>query len=525
MGIDATEAVRLTVQGRLDAAKTLAERNKLGQFATPTDLATDVLTCARTMMPRGVPVRFLDPAVGTGSFYSALLRVFPADEIEDAVGFEIDSDVVREARQIWRSSPLRIKHGDFTQAPPPFAESKKANLLICNPPYVRHHHLSQGDKARLRGTAKLLSGVSPGGLTGLYGYFLCLSNAWVARDGLAGWLIPSEFMDVNYGRQIKTFLLDRVTLLRIHRFEPEDIQFKEALVSSAVVWFRNTPSPTGHTVEFTCGGTLMTPGVTNHIPVDDLRGAAKWTRLSQPSGKRPAREGFKLADLFTVKRGLATGANEFFILSPGQVTEHEISDEFLTPILPSSRYLPEDEIAADEAGEPILERKLYLLTCNLPEHNVKARYPSLWRYLESGKAARVHERYLCKHRSPWYAQENRPHAPILCTYMGRRNSSRGKPFRFILNYSKATAANVFLMLYPTPFLQARLKSKPDLLRRIWRQLDRLSASDLTSEGRVYGGGLHKLEPKELGNLVLCDIDELKEGREVRLQGEFALEAN
>jgi hypothetical protein len=329
----------------------------------------------------------------------------------------------------------------------------------------------------------------------------------MARDGLAGWLIPSEFMDVNYGRQIKSFLLDRVTLLRIHRFNPEDTQFREALVSSAVVWFKNTSPPAGHYVEFTYGGTLIEPAITKQVSADDLREFTKWTQFPRQNGKRRKQDGYRLADLFTVKRGLATGANEFFMLSPEQVAKHEIPDEFLTPILPSSRYLPDHEITADEKGEPILERKLYLLTCNLPESEVKAKHQALWRYFESGKSEGVHERYLCKNRSPWYAQEDRPPAPLLCTYMGRQNTGRGKPFRFILNHSKATAANVFLMLYPTPFLQTRLKTKPDLLRRIWLQLSQISIDDLTSEGRVYGGGLHKLEPKELGNVTLRSIIE------------------
>ena len=502
MAANVIEATRLSVQDRLDSAKSQAERNRLGQFATPTDLATDVLACARKMMPKVTPVRFLDPAIGTGSFYSALLRVFPADEIEDALGFEIDTEVVREATEIWQHSTLRIIPDDFTKSLPPSDDSKKATLLISNPPYVRHHHLSQKDKARLHGTAKLTAKVNLSGLTGLYGYFLCLSIAWMAKGGLAGWLIPSEFMDVNYGRQLKTFLLDRVTLLRIHRFKPEDMQFKEALVSSAVVWFKNSPPPAGHTIEFTYGGTLINPDISKQVPADDLRGAPKWTRFPRQDEKRQVVDGYKLAELFKVKRGLATGANEFFMLTPEQAAEHEIPAEFLTPILPSSRYLPDDEIAADENGEPLLERKRYLLTCNLPERQVEARHPTLWRYLESGKTAGVHERYLCKNRSPWYAQENRPHAPILCTYMGRQTNGRGKPFRFILNHSNATAANVYLMLYPTAILKARLKHKPELLRSIWQKLSQISIEELTGEGRVYGGGLHKLEPKELGNVIL-----------------------
>jgi len=78
------------------------------------------------------------------------------------------------------------------------------------------------------------------GLAGLYGRFIGLSHAWLAPDAISCWLVPSEFMDVNYGLAIKWYLLDRVTLLHIHRFDPGDLQFADALVSSAIVCFRNT---------------------------------------------------------------------------------------------------------------------------------------------------------------------------------------------------------------------------------------------------------------------------------------------
>lgn len=63
------EARRLALQNRLDSMKTQAERNKQGQFATPTELANDILEYAQALIPSGLPVRFLDPAVGTGSFF------------------------------------------------------------------------------------------------------------------------------------------------------------------------------------------------------------------------------------------------------------------------------------------------------------------------------------------------------------------------------------------------------------------------------------------------------------------------
>jgi hypothetical protein len=75
------------------------------------------------------------------------------------------------------------------------------------------------------------------GLAGLYCYFLLLSHDWMEEQGLAIWLIPSEFMDVNYGVTLRRYLTEHVTLLHIHRFCPTDVQFTDALVSSAVVVF------------------------------------------------------------------------------------------------------------------------------------------------------------------------------------------------------------------------------------------------------------------------------------------------
>jgi len=54
----------------------------------------------------------------------------------------------------------------------------------------------------------------------------------MSQDGLACWLIPSEFMDVNYGKEVKDYLLSKVTLIRVHRFDPSDLQFDGVLVST-----------------------------------------------------------------------------------------------------------------------------------------------------------------------------------------------------------------------------------------------------------------------------------------------------
>lgn len=83
--------------------------------------------------------------------------------------------------------------------------------------------------------------------------------------------------------------------------------------------------------------------------------------------------------------------------------------------------------------------------------------------------------------------------------MNRQVTENGKLFRFVLNRSRATAPNVYLMLYPKPTLLRALDDRPGLLREVWSALSGMAPETLLGEGRVYGGGLHKIEPRELGN--------------------------
>ncbi len=405
---------------------------------------------------------------------------------------------------------MSLSISDFTRTHPPEKEEDKYNLLICNPPYVRHHHLTPDQKKELRFAVHRHAGVRLSGLTGLYAYFMLLSTAWMTTGGIGAWLVPSEFMDVNYGRAVKQFLLKQVTLRRVHRFRSDSVQFDDALVSSAVLLFENAPPPPDHEIRFDLGGTLARPDISEPISSLELSATNKWTRLPRTQDVSPPKSGHPLNKLFDIKRGIATGCNKFFVLSPEEIEEWNLPSQFLVPLLPSPRFLKTDEVLADERGDPKVEKKLFLLSCDLPETILKKKYPALWKYLRHGKELGVDQRYLSRHRTPWYSQETRAPAPLLCTYMGRSSQDNAVPFRFILNHSRAVTANVYLLLYPKPFLAPTFQRNPELLRRTWAILRSLATDALTGEGRVYGGGLHKLEPKELGNVSVAPIVKLVE---------------
>ena len=500
------EERRLALQDALDNAKDRRERNRLGQFATPPTLARAILKEAAIILGERKSLRFLDPAIGTGAFYSALLDVFGQKRIDRAVGYEVDHHYGSPAKDLWAGTNIDLRLEDFTQAIPSSSDRGQYDLLICNPPYVRHHHLSVDEKRRLSARVCRASGIELGGLAGLYCYFMGLAHEWLADGGLAGWLIPSEFMDVVYGAAIKRYLIEKVTLVRIHRFDQKDVQFADALVSSAIVWYRKQLPPAGHRVAFTYGGSLEQPQAKRMVAATELHGTAKWTRPPTVTEGAEAATA-RLSSFFTIKRGQVTGDNGFFVLTEEEIERRGLPPSVMRPLLPSPRHLP-DEVATDQDGNPVLEKRLFLLDCRLPEEVVRQRYPALWRYLEEGKARGVASRHLCRGRNPWYAQERRLPTRFVCTYIGRMNKRRGKPFRFILNHSQATAANVYLLMYPHEAVARLLRDDPALARQVWQALCDIPADALLSEGRVYGGGLHKIEPRELGNVPAPGLAEV-----------------
>ncbi len=503
------EGRRYVEQARLDHLKTDLERNKLGQYATPPELALSLARYARTLFDED-HVSFLDPAIGTGSFFSALSHAFPANRIRRATGFEIDALFANTARTLWKTMGLDVIDGDFTLQSPNVAY----NLIIANPPYVRHHHVAWAEKERLKSRIARSLHIEISGLAGLYCYFLLLCHEWMEDRGVAIWLIPSEFMDVNYGAAVRRYLTDNVTLLHIHRFSPTDLQFSDALVSSAVVVFRKACPTIGHRVRFSLAGPIDAPKSEGFVDLETLRLSRKWTKFptTTPVATRPD---LTLGQIFTIKRGLATGSNKFFVLNQDQVRKWEIPPQVLRPILPGPRYLASDIVNALPDGSPSLSPRLFLLDSSESEDVIQSRWPGLYAYLQTGHAQGISRCYLASHRAPWYSQEQRPHAPFLCTYMGRARNGK-HPFRFIWNRSTATAHNVYLMLYPKGPLLHALDRNQETYLKVLQALQDIAPEKLVSEGRVYGGGLHKVEPRELAE-ISADAVLNRIGYELRIE--------
>lgn len=473
------EIIRQQNQENFDSSRSREERNESGQFATPYPLASAI---AKDLLSRvGESVSVLEPACGTGAFISALLSISKQVKI---TGIEKDPTLYEIADKLWSGSVCHIINEDFFEYAS--TDLEQFDAIISNPPYSRHHHLSRAEKEFYSRIVTATSGINLSGLSGLHAYFLLTGMGMLREGGVGSWLIPSELFSVNYGAPIRKFLSRTVSLERIHFFDPENLQFDDALVTSCVTIARKQKPESGSCALFTYGD-FLNPRKSVKIALGDLAKLSKWQHLENYSGASKS-EAQLLGDYFQVKRGIATGGNSYFIRPREEWHQKGISDEWLFPILPSPRAFRLSEVTSDDDGWP---RESGLALLNITRSVSYGTLPLSVRSYLDGCPDRIKNGYISSHRTPWYTLGNIVPAPIVCTYMSR---SKEAPFRFIRNKSNAAITNAYLGLYPRTLMSG------DRLDEICEALNNLPAEVFINGGREYGGGLKKLEPKELMSL-------------------------
>ncbi|MCG8366604.1 MAG: XamI family restriction endonuclease [Pseudanabaenales cyanobacterium] len=497
------EAERFRRQQEVDSSKTSLIRNQLGQFSTPFSLAQQISRYTISLLSgEGESRHMLEPAVGSGVFISSIISLSPQNLTYTSI--EIDALYSRICEELFSEFGCNVLNQDFFS----FIESEESqenfDLVITNPPYVRHHHFESETKKQYQEKVLRVLGISVSGLAGLYIYYILLCDQLLRDGAVASWLIPSEFLYVNYGRALREYLYNHVSLIRIHRFEAQNVQFNDALVSSCIITYKKKKSATDLLFSLT-KGAYENPSIHYEVRRSSISYTEKWDLFDLDQAD--TEDGIALENLFHITRGLATGNNDFFILDPQQINEKKIPSQFLVPVLPSPRHIKSSIIESDSAGVPLLTQQKFLLLVTLSPEEIRCDYPDLFQYLEEGKKMGVHNRYLCRTRKRWYFQEKREPPLFVATYMGRRSSNGNAPIRFLLNRSRAIATNVFICLYPKPELLYLLQQSRAREIEILETLNQIPIACIQRAGRSYGGGLQKIEPKELRSLCVKDLPE------------------
>lgn len=468
---------------------TINKTKILGQYFTPSNLANDIVSATRRFYTKDT-LSVLEPAFGEGAFCDALkVSNIPFD---DFYGIEIDNSLSTNGA----TENVHIEYTDFTNKLP----QKQYDLILTNPPYTRHQLIPKTQKEQMALQIWEELGITINQLSGLHCYFVFLADKWLKEDGIAVWLLPSEFLDINYGKELKNYLVNNVQLLQVHIYDTENSSlFNSATVSSCVIVYRKKKPRASETILFTYGHSMERPDAQKSVVREALTPDVKWTKIFTQTSIAEKDSG-KLSDYFFIKRGIATGYNDYFILSKEEIERRDLPYECFTPILVNQRDIDCQIVENDLDGLPITKKCKYVLDTNLSLMEIALKFPKLYAYLQYGEELGVKQRYLVKKRRIWYKQEIRTPAPYYCTYIARNEN--GNFFHFIWNKSNLIVTNNFLMLYPKPSLSYALEQGNITLHDVYAALLKIDTKTFLRESRQYATGMSKLEPSELGNVAI-----------------------
>lgn len=473
----------------------LAHRKKFAQFFTPEEIAQIMVNW---VIKNNKILTLLEPAFGLGIFS----RLFLENEKKvNITGFEIDPIIYQLAKQNFQDFPnvnLLLENYLFNDW------NTKYDAVICNPPYFKFHDY-QNLKALEEIKKKLKIDLS--GFTNIYTLFLLKSIYQLNENGRASYLVPSEFLNSDYGKYVKEYLLNSNTLRHIIVFDFKQNIFNDVSTTSALILLAKDKN--NQKIRFSVVENIVqlydVEKIINDYPnkiekktIDKeiLDPNIKWTMYYKKQYSQEYKNLIPFSTVAKVVRGIATGANDYFVFNQEKAKKYSISDNFLLPCITKSK----DVISSFFTLEHF--EKLKSKNANIFLFNAKkeVKDKNIIAYLEMGVQSEINKKHLTSKRNPWYLLENRPPAPIWVSVFNRNG------IKFVRNEAGIINLTTFHCIYLVD----------DLFNNI--EIDLLFAYLLTDVAkeifndnrREYGDGLKKFEPNDLNNGLILDLSILDE---------------
>lgn len=461
-------------------------RKKLGQFFTPeviADLMADWLIQAE-------PKKILDPSVGTGVLARSLAKKLKGDF--ELIVHDIDENIMSYFLREPLSSNISLNHhvSDFLES----NYSNYFDAVIMNPPYIRHHEISY--KYDIFEKISILSGHKIPNTSNLYVLFCITAILSLKEGGCGAFIIPSEWVNSNFGRDFKDFLLSNGYLKEIIYFSNCSTIFEDALTTACILLIKKDGQIDPLSVYYLENKKIEEIPTTfeefqKKIPHkvflhEILNKTQKWNHLFRHGIQDEIPGLIPLSTFGRSKRGIATGANKYFLVS--QEDAENISNHHLKPCIGKTTdingiiFTWQDYLTANENNSKI----------NLIDFKEELSESELT-YIEEGEKQGLHKRYLLSKRKPWYTMEQREAAPIWASVFSR------KKIKFIYNEAMILNLTTFHGFYLN-------EGYENYAMPLVACLNSSRAQELAMANiRVYGGGLLKFEPRDLLHLLVPDL--------------------
>lgn len=465
-----------------------------GGYYTPSDLAAFIgkwVTTPRTK-------QILEPSCGDGVFLEALGST--STQPLTIKAFEIDAAEAQKARS--RSTRPHIKTRIFASDFLGWAlgelhkGSEHFDAVVGNPPFIRYQYLPDSFQIRAECIFRHL-GCRFTRHTNAWVPFILACVALLRPGGRLGMVVPAELMHVMHAQPLRSYLVTQCA--RVVVIDPEHLWFPGTLQGAAILLAEKRRSHSER-----CEGLGVIPvkdrEFVNHDPEQMFRAAdtingktieGKWTRALLDADTRDVLEAVtenpevqRFDDVASVNVGIVTGANKFFLV-PNETVERFGLHDYAYPMFGRSGHCPgivydeRQHIANAMNGKPT--NFLWFRNGGVERHRLVAKYIRL------GEDQKLHRRYKCRIRSPWYCVPS-----VYATDIGMLKRSHHAP-RLVFNKAKA---------FTTDTAYRISTSTIDASTLVACFLNPLTALSAELEGRHYGGGVLELVPSEIERLLI-----------------------
>ncbi len=405
-------------------------------------------------------------------------------------GYEIDNSILDYLNHNGRQPNLLVINDDYLKS-----EVGPFDGIICNPPYMRFQKFLKRHDVLPKIEEKI--GKKLIGYSNISSVFLVKSLRELNNNGNLAYIMPFEFFNAGYGKEIKRSLLENHLLKQIIIFSNEKEIFQDATTTVCVLLCKNDgkDEPIKITIIKANEEIDKIADVSNfyqrEIKSSNLPYDKKWTPiiLSLFYEQEAPTEFCKLSLYGTFTRGIATGANDFFALTKSKIKNWNLGDNNICKCITKSTHIRKAIFTEHDFNRLYnADKPVYCL--DVKDHENQ----QIQKYIRKGERLGYHKRYLTKARHPWYKTENRKPAPIL---FGVFNRGRLKVIR---NFTTAINFTCFHSFYPNIFGQ-------QLLNKLFVYLlSDIGQKIIKANKRSYGDELDKFEPGDL-NDSLCPSQE------------------
>ena len=462
-------------------------KKKLGQFFTPPDIAHFMVSWAISDNTSS----FLDPAVGPGIFLDC------ADKIKSGLkkkAYDVDPLMLEKLKKSGQSKKTEVILKDYLTED----QEIKFDAIVCNPPYNKFQQID--NRYNLIDVFEGKYGIKMSGYSNYCVYFLIKSMNELSEKGRCCYIIPYEFLNTGYGKNIKDYLIKTRQVQAIIKIDNSLKLFSDAITTSCILLIDRNRHDAIDFISVNDTKKLNIDCLYDNKVVkrkyDDLDSSEKWLNYFNESRRASNKYNnlIPFSNVARVKRGIATGNNSYFTLSESQKQKLRLSDDVCVPCVtksPDIKSIILDDITYDNLLKS--EKKVYIFD------GEKACSSSDYDYIKYGEENNYDKSYLTSHRSPWYAVEKKEVAPILISVFSRGSLKVIRNKKMIKN----------LTTFHGVFCTDEYADYVDIL--FCYLLTPLAQEIIKDNKREYGEGLDKFEPNDINHANILDLKTISDG--------------